>query len=231
MRVAAILHVHYVGLGSIAPALSRFGHEVEYFELFHKDPLPLADDFDAFAFMGGTMSANDPLPYLDDEARLIRDLAEAGKPVVGVCLGAQLIAKAQGARVYASPQKEIGWYTVDWTGEARHDRLFCSLSQPEVLFQWHSEMFDLPPGAVWLASSEVCRNQAFRIGDSMYGLQFHMEATPEMIVAWLREDADCGDARQVTEPIDPYAHSARQLELAENVFGDWARLIGAEQQH
>ncbi len=171
------------------------------------------------------MSANDDHPYIQREIQYIRDARERGQPVLGVCLGAQLIAKALGARVHANTVKEIGWAPVTFMPAAANDPLFAGLPEAETIFHWHSETFALPPGAELLASSDACRNQAFRVGNRIYGVQFHLEVTPSMIAEWCREDEACGDAREVIQPIDPHAHATRSGELARLVFGRWCALV------
>src|SRR5207302_710127 len=131
------------------------------------------------------MSVNDNLPYIRRELDLIREAASLGKAILGVCLGTQLIAKALGASVYPNSLKEIGWYPICWTGAASDDFLHRGLTAPETVFHWHSETFDLPPGAELLAYSDRCRHQAYRVGDKIYGLQFHLEVTPAMVADWL----------------------------------------------
>ena len=120
--------------------------------------------------------------------------------------------------MYPNRAKEIGWYPVYWTDAGRAD---LELSAPETVFHWHGETFDLPPGAELLAYSDLCRHQAYRVGKNIYGLQFHLEVTPEMIADWLTQDANCGDLREVATPIDPYANAARLEALAGQVFGHW----------
>ena len=112
---------------------------------FVDEPKAAVEEADGLIFMGGPMSVNDDLPYIRQELRLIEAAAARGKPVLGVCLGAQLIARALGGRVYRNAVKEIGWYPVRFTGAARTDRLFADLSAPELVFHWHGETFDLPP--------------------------------------------------------------------------------------
>ena len=146
---------------------------------------------------------------------------------MGICLGAQLLARALGAPVYRNPVKEIGWAPVYWTEAARQDPLFAGLDSPETVLHWHGETFDLPPGAEWLAWSEACRNQAFRSGSHAYGIQFHLEVTPEMISTWCLEDANSGDLKEMEAPIDPHAHAASLARLAATVFDRWARLLAA----
>lgn len=226
MRVLAFRHVPFEHLGLIAPALEAHGLKWEYVDLFGDPdrPLPPAD---ALIFMGGPMSANDDLPFLNRELELIQAAVAAGRPVLGVCLGAQLLAKALGAQVYRNPVKEIGWFPVYWTEMARDDPLLAGLSSPETVFHWHGETFDLPRGAAWLARSDACRNQAFRAAPGVYGFQFHLEVTPEMIASWICEDENAGDVRELEHPIHPEQNAARLRELAALVFGRWAAWVAA----
>jgi GMP synthase-like glutamine amidotransferase len=217
-------HVPFEDLGLIAPALRDAGISFQYLDLFRNSFAPLPD-FSALISMGGPMSANDDLPFIRRELDLIQETAATGKPVLGICLGAQLIAKALGAKVYRNHSREIGWFPVYWTEAAGRDPLFSGLSRPETLFHWHGETFDLPPGAEWLASSAACRNQAFRFGRGVYALQFHLEVTPAMIADWCEEELNAADVRTVEAPIDPDANAARLAELSGLVFGRWTRLI------
>ncbi|MGA9623052.1 MAG: hypothetical protein WBQ65_01170, partial [Bryobacteraceae bacterium] len=144
---------------------------------------------------------------------------------LGVCLGAQLIAKALGAKVYRNPVKEIGWFEIHFTGAAARDPLFAGVGPSETVFHWHGETFDLPPGAERLAYSEACRNQAFRFAAGVFGLQFHLEVTPAMIEDWSAQDANCGDVRELATPIDPRQNAARLALLSSVVFGRWCDLL------
>ena len=145
--------------------------------------------------------------------------------MLGVCLGAQLIAKAAGGRVYRSEMKEIGWFPIQRRAEAAADPLFRHFDDTETVFQWHGETFDLPAGAVWLARSPACEHQAFRLGPKTYALQFHIEVTAPMIAEWCRQDDACGDAREAGGPIDPEQNAARLVELSEVVVSEWLRLL------
>ena len=229
MRVLAFRHVPFEHLGRIEPELVRRGIGIDYADLYQPgaaEPDPAR--YDGLIFMGGAMSVNDGLPHLEREARWIAQAVEAGRPVLGVCLGAQLIAKAMGARVYRNPVKEIGWFEIELTGEGAADPLFAGVGPRETVFQWHGETFDLPPGARWLASSTACCHQAFRIGSSAYALQFHLEVTPEMIADWCSQDMNCGDMREVRGPIDSAHNAARLTALAQQVFGRWCDLLAIQ---
>ena len=148
-----------------------------------------------------------------------------GKPVLGICLGAQLLAQSLGAKVYRNTEKEIGWFKIYFTDAAdRQDALFTGLDREETVFHWHGETFDLPAGSDLLAWSDACRNQAFRHGQ-VYGLQFHLEVTPEMIADWCRQDENCGDVGELTAPPDPGFNENRLGELSRLVFGRWCQQI------
>jgi len=225
MRVLAFRHVPFEGLGLIEPALRLRHSEVDYADLYQPGATPPdIARYDGLIFMGGPMSVNDDLPYLRQEMDFIRQAIARRQPILGICLGAQLIARAMGATVRRNSAKEIGWYGLRFTAAAAGDALFDGLSQ-ETVFHWHGETFDLPSGAELLASSELCCNQAFRAGERVYGLQFHLEVTPEMIADWCRQDANSGDVRELEAAIDPSFNAARMAALSARVFGNWCELL------
>lgn len=226
MRVVAFRHVPFEGLGLIQPALEDNGISVEFPDLFREGAtLPDVTTADGLIFMGGPMSANDDLPYLKREIDCIRQAVERGQPVLGVCLGSQLIAKALGGKVYKNSSKEIGWFDVHLTDAGRHDPLLSGLEGSETVFHWHGETFDLPEGAAWLAYSDATRHQAYRVGSKTYGLQFHLEVTPEMIRDWCTQDANCGDVRELDTPVDPNRNAGRLAGLSRLIFGRWCTLL------
>jgi GMP synthase-like glutamine amidotransferase len=179
MRAHTLQHVPFEGLGSIETWLGAAGFEITKTPFFQNTFLPNPDEINFLVVMGGPMSVNDEAdyPWLVDEKIFIRRCIEKGKSVLGICLGAQLIASALGARVYRNPVKEIGWFPIQAIPSAE-EAIFLFPSTIEV-FHWHGETFDLPIGAVPLARSEGCANQAFQFGRSVIGLQFHLETTPE----------------------------------------------------
>lgn len=183
MKAHILQHVAFEGPGSIASWLRQRDAAVSTTAFFESSAqLPETHDLDLLVVMGGPMSVNDEaaLPWLVDEKRFVRAMLQAGKPVVGICLGAQLIANALGARVYPGPRREIGWLDIEG---AAVDAPLLSLPPRERVFHWHGETFDLPSGATRLASSAGCRNQAFQWGERAIGLQFHLESTPQTVNA------------------------------------------------
>ncbi|MHB8160127.1 MAG: type 1 glutamine amidotransferase [Thermoleophilia bacterium] len=147
------------------------------------------DGWDALIILGGPMAVyeTESKPYLNDELTLIGKAVAADVPTLGICLGSQLIAAAAGARVYAGPVKELGWNSVELTAAAAADALFSGFPSTLPVFQLHGDTFDLPSGAVRLASSSNYENQAFRLGKHVYGLQFHVEVTADLVHVWVNE--------------------------------------------
>ncbi len=177
MKVHVLQHVPFEGLGSIESWLAARGATVGYTRFFESARLPDVADLELVIALGGPMSVNDEaeLPWLKEEKRFVAEVVTSGKALLGICLGAQLLASALGARVYPGPHKEIGWFDIESTSD-RSD-LF-RFPEKAMVFHWHGETFDLPPGATRLARSAGCENQAFQIGSSAIGLQFHLETTP-----------------------------------------------------
>lgn len=188
MRALILQHVAVEGPGTLGAAIEARGWKLETVALYAGTRLPEdAQEYQAVIVMGGPMGVYDEAayPFLRDEHRFLTRVLAQGVPLLGICLGAQLLAKALGARVYRNPQQEIGWDTVELTPAGAVDPLFAGLTSPVPVFQWHSDAFDIPAGATPLASSPLCTNQAFRYGDRVYGLLFHLELTPTTIHSWL----------------------------------------------
>jgi GMP synthase-like glutamine amidotransferase len=179
MKAHYLQHVPFEGLGSIEPWLAAGGYETTATRFFQADQLPDLNLIDLLVVLGGPMSVNDEASFswLAAEIKYLRDAIASGTPVLGICLGAQLIASAMGCRIYPNAEKEIGWFPVQ--GVAPSDSSVFRFPLSTKVFHWHGETFDLPPGAVHLARSEGCANQAYQIGSSVIGLQFHLETTPE----------------------------------------------------
>lgn len=181
-------HIACEHLGIIAEALEKDGIEYECVKLFESEAVPKAGDCSALIILGGPMNVYEEEKYqfLREEDKLIRKALARNIPMLGICLGAQLIAKAAGAMVTKGKQKEIGWYEVKLTDEGKRDEAFKEFEREFKVFQWHGDTFDIPKCAVKLASSELFQNQAFRLGNA-YALQFHIEVTYEMTEEWIKE--------------------------------------------
>jgi GMP synthase-like glutamine amidotransferase len=180
IRVHWFQHVPFEGLGAIGPWLTARGARITATKCHAGESLPALADLDWLIVMGGPMSVHDRDRYqwLADEQRLIADAIAAGKTVLGVCLGAQLIAHSLGARVYRAPEREIGWFPIAPVTPSTGP--FANLlAEPQSVFHWHGETFELPPGTVLLARSAACEHQAFALGPRVLALQFHLEMTPD----------------------------------------------------
>jgi len=235
-RLLVFQHVAHEILGTLDPLLRDSGFRIKYvnFER-HPDMVPSLNGYDGLIVLGGPMNVDevDKYPYLDTEVRLIRKALEADMPMLGICLGSQLTAKALGAKVGKNPEKEIGWYDVSPTKEGQKDPLISHFSKKENLFQWHGDTFDLPPGAVLLASSKLCKNQAFRHGDKVYGFQFHLEVDEPMIERWLRIPANKKEIAETGGKIDPdrirketYGSIGNLKSLSDKTFSGFINLFG-----
>jgi len=185
VKALVLQHIACEPPGVFEDVLRERGAELHRVELDGGDSLPDWHDFDAIVAMGGPMSATDHnvFPWLAAEKMLIAEAVRAGTPYWGVCLGVQLLAASLGARVYPGPEPEVGLLTVSLTGEARSDPVFREAPHELMTLQWHGDTFDLPDGAVRLASSPTYPNQAFRFGRA-YGVQFHLEVSAEMAREW-----------------------------------------------
>jgi len=175
--------------GLLGDFLREKGVSWQAAKLYRRDPVPDPLDYEALVALGGPPNVyqEEEFPYLALENAAIKDALSSGIPFLGICLGAQLLAKALGARVRPNPVKEIGFYPASLTSGAKGDLLFQGLGRRFTPFHWHGDTFDMPEGAVRLAGSPLCENQAFRYGKKAYGLQFHLETTPAMVATWAEE--------------------------------------------
>lgn len=178
MRVYVLQHVPFEELGNIHPWLVQHNADIHYCYLYANDPLPDVADVDLLIVLGGPMSVNDEshYPWLVAEKVFLAQAIAAEKPIVGICLGAQLIASCQGARIYSNYAKEIGWFDINAVA-ASGDVLPLPTSMH--VFHWHGETFELPANAVLLANSVACNNQIFQLSKRVIGLQCHLETTEE----------------------------------------------------
>lgn len=189
-EILVFQHDPFEDLGVFAEVLERQAAGYRVIRLFHGEtPTEDWERIKALIVLGGPMSVEDEAiyPFLRWEKRIIQAAIDEGVAILGVCLGAQLIASTLGTSVYQGPVKEIGWSSVSITPHGQVDSLLGYLPENATVFQWHSDGFHLPSGAIRLASSINFENQAFRIGKTIYGLQFHLEVTPRMIERWIDE--------------------------------------------
>lgn len=221
MRAHYLQHVPFEGLGSIETWLQKAGYGITSTKLFESAELPFPDEIDFLVIMGGPMSVNDEdqYPWLVMEKQFVRTVIESGKPVLGICLGAQLIANAMGGKVFPNAVKEIGWFPVR-SVSSNDDSTFAFPEYVEV-FHWHGETFSLPHRAIRIAKSDGCENQAFQIGRSVIGLQFHLETTPESARELV---ANCRDelipSRYVQNEEDILSKSLESYGAINQVMGD-----------
>lgn len=188
MQVLVVQNIDIEGPGLLRPAMEKAGWQFDIRLMDHPGAnLPcFLDGYHALIVLGGPMNVYEEelYPYLRQVEKLIREAIQKGLPVLGICLGGQLIAKALGASVTSNPVQEIGWYRLNLTAASRQAPLFTGLPEEFHVFQWHGDTFDLPAGAVHLAETAQCRNQAFLYNLNVYALQFHPEVTPEIIDTW-----------------------------------------------
>ena len=189
-EVVVFQHDPFEDLGFFAEVLEKQQTAYRVIRLFHDEmPAENWDEVKALIILGGPMNVDDEasFPFLRWEKRIIRAAIDDAVPVLGVCLGAQLIATTLGAVVFHGSVKEIGWSPISITAHGQVDSLLGYLPEIATVFQWHGDGFELPSGAILLASSQHFRTQAFRLGKTIYGLQFHLEVTPRMIERWIEE--------------------------------------------
>ena len=188
-KLLVIQHVAHEILGTLNPLFKNAGFRIRYVNFRRlPDAQPSLDGYHGLVVLGGPMNVDQTseYPYLLTEVRLIQQAIDHQMPVLGICLGAQLIAKALGANVRRNSEKEIGWYPVSLTEEGRHDPILRHFEDKEHIFQWHGDNFEIPANAVRIVCSPLCENQAFRYGENVYAFQFHLEVDEPMIERWLR---------------------------------------------
>ena len=194
-RWIVLQHVSWEGPGAIRTEAQKQGIALDVCRIDMGNCLPAPDEVKGLIVMGGPMGVyeSERYPFLVEECKLIAEVVRRGQPVMGVCLGAQLLASALGARVFPGPVQEIGFGNVGLTANSRPDAVFAGLPDPLPVFHWHGDTFDLPAGAVLLAKNKNYENQAFRFGKNAYGLQFHVEVDLNTWEGWKPHLAEHGE--------------------------------------
>ena len=234
-KLLVFQHVAHEILGTLDPLIRDSGCRIRYVNFGRSNyEIPELSNYDGLIVLGGHMNVDqvDEYPYLVPELEAIKKAILLDMPILGICLGSQLLAKALGANVTKNKSKEIGWYDVMVTEEGRADPLLSKFNNVEKLFQWHGDTFEIPEDAVHLATSENCRNQAFRYGNKIYGLQFHLEVDQAMIQRWLVAPTNLKELEELKGIIDPDQIRAETpsfinelMSLSDRTFGEFIDLF------
>ena len=223
MRINYFQHVPFEGLGSIESWVKERKYQLSSTRFYEGETPPELDAIDGLVIMGGPMGVSDTneFPWLKAEREYIRAAIDSEKKVLGICLGAQLIADALGARVYKNDEKEIGWFPVSLTQDGKESAILSGVPDDFVCFHWHSDTFELPEGVLHLASSEACIHQAFSYREHVLALQFHPEFTQDSI----RELSEhCGStikAGPFVQELDSFAEiPATQIESTNKIMNN-----------
>jgi GMP synthase (glutamine-hydrolysing) len=235
-KVLVFQHVPYEPLGTLDPLLKEAGFRIRYVN-FGRMPgqRPALDRYAALIVLGGPMNADqiDTYPNLLTEVEIIREAVDRRMSILGICLGAQLLAKALGGQVARNPTREIGWHDVDLTGAGLHDPVLSTFAPRQEVFQWHEDGITLPPDVECLASSPASPVQAFRHGEHAYGFQFHLEANRPLIERWLTVPAHQASLREEGDAVDPddilrraETSMAPLEELSRATFSRWIERLG-----
>ena len=239
-RILVFQHVAAEPLGTLDPLIRRRGHRIRFVN-FEREPeaQPDVDRYRGLVVLGGPMNVEDQQarPHLRTELRAIERMLGQGKPVLGICLGAQLLAHALGAPVKRQQVPEIGWYHLRATEAGRNDPVLAPLGEEAPVFQWHGRHFEIPRSAVHLARSETCEQQAFRWGEKAYGFQFHLEMDEPLIERWLatpgyRAELERREGLHDEAAIRAHTreHIAAMQSGADAVFNNFLDLVGRPQR-
>ncbi|MCD9028634.1 gamma-glutamyl-gamma-aminobutyrate hydrolase family protein [Luteimonas sp. BDR2-5] len=239
-RILVFQHVAAEPLGTLDPLIRQRGHRIRFVN-FEREPdaQPNVDRYRGLIVLGGPMNVEEQhvRPHLRTELRAIERMLQQGKPVLGICLGAQLLAHVLGAPVRRIARPEIGWYPLRTTDAGRSDRILGPIGSDAAVFQWHGRHFQIPETATHLAWTEHCEQQAFRWGDNAYGFQFHLEMDEPLIERWLANPVYRAELLASGLPHDAdairahtRAHIATMQAQADQVFNNFLDLIGRPQR-
>lgn len=227
MRIHWFQHVPFEDTGSMAQTLIERGHQLSSTHWYRNDAAPNINNFDALIVMGGPMGVYDEAiyPWLSTEKQLIKAAIAEHKIVLGICLGAQLIAEVMGAKVSANDYKEIGWFPLTIPETASTNPVAALLKASPLAFHWHGDTFDLPPHAQLLASSLGCKHQAFCIGDKVWGFQFHLETTRASAEALIHQCASDIDGSRYTQSAAAMLAEEERFAKINQTMSDILRII------
>lgn len=230
--ILIIKHIEIEGPGTLGEFFKETAWQTRIVELDKGDTLPSVDECEAIISLGGPMNVYEEAkyPFLKEEDKLLKRALGKGIPVLGICLGAQLLAKACNAKVKKAPQKEIGWFKVNLTDAGKREPLFENMPASLSVFQWHEDTFAIPKGALHLAESQTCLNQAFRFGRNAYGLQFHVEVTPEMIDSWISAYTKTETAQTNDMLIEAYKRKDAFRTQAQMLYYNFSGMISASRK-
>lgn len=229
-EILIIKHIGIEGPGSIGEVFENTAWDIREINLDKCEKFPdNFSDIEAIISLGGPMNVyeEDKFPFLKEEDIFLRKAIKENIPILGICLGAQILAKACAAKIQKAKTKEIGWYNVSLTKVGRMDPLFLNLPKDFTVFQWHEDTFEIPKGAQRLAESESCPNQAFRFGGNSYGMQFHIEVTPDMVESWVNKYAKdaAGQINGKDMVIEAYKRKESFRRQADLIYLNFARVI------
>jgi GMP synthase (glutamine-hydrolysing) len=234
-KILVCQHVPYEILGTFDPLLRNKGFRIKFVNFGRfPDLQPSLEGYDGLIVLGGPMNVDQEelFSHLKFEKQLILEAIRKGIPVLGICLGAQLIASALGGTVICAPQKEIGWYPINVTEEGKQDPVMKAFHDEELLFQWHGDTFTVPTGGTLLATASTCHNQAFRYDDRVYAFQFHLEVDERLIERWLRVAPHRKELKDLKGTIDPKyirqetpKNIERLKNLSDETFGNFIDLF------
>lgn len=230
-KILVFQHVPFEPLGTLDPLLKNAGFRIRYVNFAREpDQVPSLDGYSALIVLGGPMNVDQiaEYPNLATEVTLLQEALDRKLSVLGICLGAQLLARALGANVGSDCVPEIGWHEVQLSNEGKDDPVLSAFNARQQVFQWHEDAMELPDGAIHLASSDVCEVQAFRFGQHAYGFQFHLEVDHSLIDRWLDRAGYQGMPTELSTTLDPEQiremtdKSIRPLmDLSDRTFSRW----------
>lgn len=240
-KILVCQHVPYEILGTLNPLFKKAGFRIRYlnFGRFPEATTSL-EGYHGMVILGGPMNMDQmkEFPHLKHEMELVEEALKRDLPVMGICLGAQIIAKTLGAEVKKNKEKEIGWYDVSLTQQMENHSFFKNFSTTEKIFQWHGDTFDIPRGALHLASTPTCKNQAFSYGEKVVAMQFHLEVDEAMIKRWLQVPRHVEELKNLKGKINPEVirqetpqHINRLKNLGQQTFKEFIKLFGVEKKY